>query len=298
MRGRNGCRRRRVQPRMIDRLLSSQDGVVTSTHARAAGLSADAIEWRVRSGRWRRVSRGVYVARDRPFTDAARARCAVWSTSHGVLTGTSAAFWLGITTHLPPRVEVTVPLTSSGRAVPGVVLRRRTLDAADIVEVRRLRVTGLALTVLEASAVLGQEVMDRQLQRNATVIALRRAQDRNRGRRGSPAAETLLRAAEGGARSEAERLAVRVLRAARLTGWVINHPFGPYIIDIAFPAQRVAIEIDGWAFHSDTRAFHHDRIRQNVLSASWTVLRYTWQDLTERPDAVAAEIRAFVDRVQ
>ncbi|WP_328809667.1 type IV toxin-antitoxin system AbiEi family antitoxin domain-containing protein [Rhodococcus sp. NBC_00294] len=283
---------------MIDRLLAAQDGVVTSAHARAAGLSSDALERRVRSGRWRRVSPGVYVALDRPFTDTARVRCAVWSTTSGVLTGTSAAFWLGLTTHLPPLVEVTVPLTASGRPAPGVRLRRRTLDAADIVEVRRVRVSGLALTVLEASVVLGQEVMDRQLQRHATLLGLRRAQDRNRGRHGSTKAERLLRAAESGARSEAERLVVRLLTVSGLRGWVVNHPFGGYVLDIAFPLQRLAIEIDGWAFHSDTAAFQRDRIRQNVLSASWTVLRYTWRDLTERPGDVIAEIRALVDRVQ
>ncbi|WP_308115763.1 hypothetical protein [Rhodococcus sp. BP-241] len=54
------------------------------------------------------------------------------------------------------------------------------------------------------------------------------------------------------------------------------------------------MEIDGWAFHSDSAAFHRDRIRQNVLSREWTVLRYTWRDLVERPDEVAAEVRRFV----
>jgi very-short-patch-repair endonuclease len=108
----------------------------------------------------------------------------------------------------------------------------------------------------------------------------------------------LLRAAESGARSEAERLVVRLLTVSGLRGWVLNHPFGGYVLDIAFRLQRLAIEIDGWAFHSDSAAFQRDRIRQNVLSASWTVLRYTWRDLTERPGDVIAEIRALVDRVQ
>ncbi|MGB6181195.1 MAG: type IV toxin-antitoxin system AbiEi family antitoxin domain-containing protein [Rhodococcus sp. (in: high G+C Gram-positive bacteria)] len=282
---------------MIGKLLAVQDGVITSAQARAAGLTADAVERRVRSGRWRRVTRGVYVALDRPFTDAARARCAVLSTRCGVLTGTGAAYWLGLNPVLPPMVEVTVPRTASGRAAPGVRLRRRTLDAADVVEVRRLRVTGLALTVLECAAVLGPEVMDRQLQRNANLVSLRRAQDRNRGRAGSRVSESQLRAAEGGARSEAERLVVRLLTSSGLTGWVVNHPFGKYVIDIAFPELRLAIEIDGWAFHSDATAFQRDRERQNVLSRDWTVLRYTWRDLTDRPRDVIAEIRLFTDRV-
>ena len=283
---------------MIEKVLARQDGVITAAQARDAGLTHRVIEGRVNSGAWRRIARGLYVAVDRPFTDEARARCAVWSTGSGVLSGAGAAFWLGLTTYLVPVIEVTVPRTASGRSASGVRIRRRTLDPADVVELRGIRVTRLELTVLEASTVLGQQLVDRQLQRNATLPALRRAQDRNARRHGHRVAERYLLAAEGGARSEAERLAIRLLTADGLTGWEVNHPFGGYVIDIAFPALRLAIEIDGWAFHSDSTVFHRDRRRQNVLVRHWTVLRYTWHDLTHRPDEVIAEIRRFVTRVQ
>ncbi|GEM_PF-877438 len=52
----------------------------------------------------------------------------------------------------------------------------------------------------------------------------------------------------------------------------------------------------GLPFRRD--AFQRDRSRQNVLSQSWTVLRYTWADLTERPEHVVAEIVATVDRIR
>ena len=47
---------------------------------------------------------------------------------------------------------------------------------------------------------------------------------RNKGRHGSPAARRLLQAAEDGARSEAERILIRLLRAAGITGWKCEPP--------------------------------------------------------------------------
>ena len=64
---------------MLATLLRSHDGVITLAQARSAGLSDGAVQRRVRSGRWVRYARGVYFVDDRPFTDAARIRAAVWS---------------------------------------------------------------------------------------------------------------------------------------------------------------------------------------------------------------------------
>ncbi len=62
-------------------------------------------------------------------------------------------------------------------------------------------------------------------------------------------------------------------------------------LDLAFPDVLLAIEIDGWAWHSDPERFQRDRRRQNLLVATgWTVLRFTWADLVERPDQVLATV--------
>jgi very-short-patch-repair endonuclease len=55
----------------------------------------------------------------------------------------------------------------------------------------------------------------------------------------------------------------------------------------------VAIEIDGWAFHSDQAAFQNNRARQNRLALQgWQVLRFTWLDLTQSPERVLSQVRA------
>lgn len=102
-----------------------------------------------------------------------------------------------------------------------------------------------------------------------------------------------MQAAQDGARSEAERLLVKLLRDAGFTGWKTNYPLGGYKVDVGFVDAKVAIEVDGWAFHHDPDAFQIDRKRQNAISLlGWKVLRFTWLDLTEYPQRVQAEIAA------
>ncbi len=173
--------------------------------------------------------------------------------------------------------------------------RRRDLSSRDVVERDGLRVTALPLTVVEAAVRRGggPKLMDTALQRHVELAQLWRAHLRNKGRHGSPAARRLLRAAQDGARSEAERLLVKLLRDAGFTGWKTNHPVGGYKVDVAFLPAKVAIEVDGWAFHTDSEVFQIDRNRQNVIALlGWKVLRFTWLDLTAYPRRVIAEISA------
>jgi len=158
-----------------------------------------------------------------------------------------------------------------------------------------LWVTDKPLTALEtASAVAdGSVFLDRALQRHVSFTRVYRAYCRNLGAHGFARAGELLVAAADRADSAAERRAVAILRAAGITGWVLGHPFDNYVIDIAFPEAKLAIEIDGWAWHMDVDRFRRDRHKGNALvRARWDLLRFTWHDLTNRPDYVVAEIRA------
>ena len=57
-------------------------------------------------------------------------------------------------------------------------------------------------------------------------------------------------------------------------------------------AAKVIVEIDGWAAHSDRVAFQRDRTRHSRLVAEgFVVLRFTWDDLTERPAYVLSTLR-------
>jgi very-short-patch-repair endonuclease len=285
---------------VLEDYLRVHDGVITLAQCRKVGLSKHAVNRRVRNGHWRRCSAGVYFADDRPFTDAARIRVSVWSYGcNAAASGLAAAWWHGLTRFAPAIVEVTVPRDSNGRPHLGSRVRRRNLTPTDIVELNGLRVTALPLTVVEAAVRRGggAKLMDVALQRNIDMRELWRAHLRNKGRYGSPAARRLLQAASNGAHSEAERLLVKLLRDAGIRGWKTNYPVGRYKVDVGFHLEKVAIEVDGWAFHSDGEAFQVDRERQNAISLlGWQVLRFTWLDLTEYPERVLAIIRTAIRR--
>jgi very-short-patch-repair endonuclease len=242
----------------------------------------------------------VFFADDRPYTSAARIRAAVWSHGNAaVASGLAAAWWLDLIKDAPSIVEVTVPRNSHSRSSRGTQLRRRDLSERDVMEHRRLRLTGPALTVIEASVAPGggADIMDSALQRGMSLADLQRAGERNKGGHGSVAIRRLLAAAASGARSEAERLLVQLFESAGITGWYSNCPVGGYVVDFAFPVPMVAIEVDGWAFHTDPEAFQRDRERQNKLALmGWQVLRFTWLDLVQHSDRVLAQVVAAISR--
>jgi len=280
-----------------DAILRRQHGVISLRQAIATGLTPRGVHHRVAAGRWRRLYPRVFHRADQELSDTARVWAAALSAMpRAAVTGLAAAWWHGLVDECPEEVEVTVARGRQPAGRPGVRVRRRDLADADLVLSRFLWVSDVPLTVLEAAVELGTEgpaFLDRMLQRRVRLEALSRAHRRNLGRYGSAAAAGLLRAAADGAASEAERQLVRLLRGAGLTGWQLGYAVSGYVLDLAFPAARVAVEVDGWAWHSGVAEFRADRRRQNALVlGGWTVLRFTWDDLVHHPNAVLTQIHA------
>jgi hypothetical protein len=62
--------------------------------------------------------------------------------------------------------------------------------------------------------------------------------------------------------------------------------------DAAYPANQLAIEWDSLRWHLQPSAFDSDRARdREAIVNGWRVLRFTWIDVTERPDEVVATVR-------
>jgi very-short-patch-repair endonuclease len=58
----------------------------------------------------------------------------------------------------------------------------------------------------------------------------------------------------------------------------------------------LVIELDGYAWHGDRRAFEEDRARDNALQAlGWRVVRITWAKLRFDPDGVEALLRTYLN---
>jgi len=69
-----------------------------------------------------------------------------------------------------------------------------------------------------------------------------------------------------------------------------------YRIDYAFPAQKVAIEFDGYRNHGfSLDGFRQGLRRQNALVMNgWRVLRYSILDLRDRKEEILAEIDSIL----
>jgi len=62
-------------------------------------------------------------------------------------------------------------------------------------------------------------------------------------------------------------------------------------VDLAYPEQEILIEGDSLRWHGTPESFQMDRTRDNLATlAGWISLRYTWEDITRRPEKVVAEV--------
>jgi len=288
----------------IAELLARQDGVLARRQAVGNGMTVGQIRARLASGRWVIVHPGVYRSTDHRVSTASTVRAAgLWAGDHSLLSGLAAAWWWGLTDVEPPTVDLVTSPRRHLRARPGTRIIRRGVASTDRAWLKAAPVTGLALSALTGAVALGADgsaLLDRALQTRVSLSDLRLAHYRNLGMHGSASAGKLLRAAADGSAAASERRFIALLKEAGVRGWRVNYAWNPAndrtTVDIAFVTERLAIEIDGWAWHHSPDRFQRDRAKQNQLvGAGWTVLRFTWFDLINRPDDVIRQVRAALD---
>jgi len=69
------------------------------------------------------------------------------------------------------------------------------------------------------------------------------------------------------------------------------------MVDAFWAEQGVIVELDGHAAHATPAAIERDRRRElRLRAAGYLVFRYTWQQITEQPELVAADLRAALAR--
>ncbi len=187
----------------------------------------------------------------------------------------------------------------------GVRLLYETPDPRDVFLYQGLPATNLGASVVDCLRLLPEQqavtLVDRALQQGWLSLdeLISRAQARV-GRPGAPRLVRLVRLVSGGERAASERLLTRLLRKADIVGWRVNVEVrdGEGLIgiaDVLFQGRLLILEVDGWAFHVTPARFQRDRERQNrLVGAGWTVLRFTWRDLTERPEYVVASVRRML----
>ncbi|MGZ4744236.1 MAG: hypothetical protein ACXVYS_13600 [Oryzihumus sp.] len=198
----------------------------------------------------------------------------------------------------PGAVHLTVPRGRNQRDKD--VVLHRTSDRLDL----RAGVTDVLETVLdcartmpfaEALVVADSALRDRRI----TSEELRRAADQLTGR-GARMARRVAQWASAQSGSAMETLVRAAMIEGRVTGWVEQHLIEAggvrHRTDFAFPARRVVVEAEGYAFHAPVAAFTNDCARYNrLVAAGWTVVRVTWRDL-EDPERLCTLLRTVLRR--
>lgn len=295
---------RRGADRWVPPDAAAQFGVFTLRQASAAGMTRAELRTRVRNGSWLHVAGAGYVAAGHPI--------GAWERAHaGWLTWPDAVVCLRSAGVLHRFPLVDDGLAHVSRASPrhhraGLRVHELTLARDDVRTLGRVTVTTPARTAIdllgllpatEAAALVGWVVSRRSVTADAVVAWL----DAHPGARGNRQRRALLPLLASRAGSEAELLLQQLLRAAGIEGWVagaslLEHVGVAASVDVYFPRVRLVIEVDGRAAHA--ARFQSDRMRQNALvNAGCTVLRFTWQDLVERPHDVVAQVRLALDRL-
>lgn len=280
-----------------------QAGVISRAQAANAGVTDRQVQRLVRSGRWTRLLPGVYVS--------AAASLSWWTWAHAALlaAGPGAVLVGDTATALRDLTPKTLPITV---AIPtGRQCRWRSTSRSSTIRVVRLdvaareclTVNGLRTTSRLRTAVdvahLMQPVLDRMLvldqvdldQLTEAVSASRRS--------GSKQARRLMASANDRTAAESERRARRLFRGAGITGWQSNHPVevrGRTIkVDLALPGLKIAVEVKGWQFHSNSdRGMSDDRRITDLGIAGWIVIPVGWLELVTDPAGVVARVRAAI----
>jgi hypothetical protein len=280
-------------------LAGKQHGYVTRRQLLPLGVSADAIDYRIKIGRLIPVYAGVYAVGHLPALVQDRAFAAVLAFGPGaVLSHDSAACVWGVYRRWTTPFHVTAP---GARRRPGIQGHRGRLGRRDTTRQLGLPVRSPARTLMDIAPALA----DRSLTR--AVNDLRRSNYLFLG----DLAELVLRCsrATGAARlrpfiitptgptaSEFEDAFQAFCQRFGLPTPPVNEPLAGYTVDAFFPVERVIVELDGYDFHSDRGAFESDRERDaTMLALGIVTVRITWERLIHTPEREARRLLVILE---
>jgi very-short-patch-repair endonuclease/predicted transcriptional regulator of viral defense system len=289
--------------RRLAELADRQYGVVARRQLVVIGIRDKMVLDRVRSGRLVRLHRGVYAVGHRHLRREAHWLAAVLAAGPGaLLSHRDAAALHGL---LPPGDHRRVEVTTARRAQSTDrihIHRTSTLDAEDATSRSGIPVTAVARTLVDLAGTVSRARLRKALDEAERLgsldgAALEQALARTASRHGPGHRTTREALAELQAagttltRSELEDRFLSLVVAHDLPRPQMNATIAGMEVDAVWARHRLAVELDGWAYHRTRRAFQEDRDRANDLTqAGYVVLRFTHADITGRPHRVAARL--------
>lgn len=274
--------------RAITDLAGRQHGFVTRRQLLRLGMSHDSVDRRIATARLIRIYAGVYAVGHRPLSPVARAAGAVLACGDdAVLSHSSAASLWGFVKNWKMPFEVTTPSVRVRRAIR--THRSSALTPTDVRTQLGIRVTSPARTILDVAPDLDKKALTRMVNEALLSSHLRRsalAELLSRCPR-HPGAKRLtgfVEAPTGPTRSDLEDQFVEFTRQFGLPQPEINALVAGYEVDALFRAERLIVELDGFAFHASRAKFERDRERDaDMLALNIETVRVTSNRLTAAP---------------
>ncbi len=280
-----------------------QLGLIRRDQLPDLGVGAGPLRSLTRSGLLVPVGRQVFRHAGFAITEDSRLLAAAWTAGPGAAVSHLAAAGLwGFDGIQRGAVEVTVPAPRQPRAVPGLVHRARDLLEVDVTTKGLIPVTTPARTLLDSAPRLRPEQLEEALdglcrrgQVQIAFLAWRVDELRTSGRPGVSKLHELLRRAQRrrGEESWLESAFLRILRdfrlpLPRLQVTVVGVGEGRrYRLDGCYDDRLLVVEVDGHATHATRRQRQADAERERrLVAAGYRVVRFTYEDVTERPEHV------------
>jgi very-short-patch-repair endonuclease len=279
----------------------AQDGIVSASQIKKAGLTRGILNSRLRRGSWQRLHPGVYAVFSGEYSRRAELWAVLYAGPGAMLSHQTAAEVWKLVDAPSSMIHVTVPSTRRVRPRPGLTVHLSNRAGAALHPARNPPCARLDDTVIDLwatarslDAAVGwiTSAIGRRLTTQDNLQAALRARSRVPRRR--QLAE-LLGPDAVGIHSVLEYRYVRyVERPHGLTGAKrqvqVRRDGRTEYRDQLYVAYRTAVELDGRVAHpGDTR--WNDIRRDNAAAAMGiTTLRYGWRDVTANPCRVAAQI--------
>jgi very-short-patch-repair endonuclease len=284
--------------------------VFSHDQALAAGIIRRTIYRRLDAGRWEVILPGVYRVCGVPSTWHQSLMAATLAWGQGAAASHRAAAALrSVPSFEPGVVELIVPRKRQ-RSISGPIVHRPgNIVAADITHVGPIPVTSVTRTVIDIASIVSrdtlEEALDDALRRRLTTHdKLLARMERMRTSKGLGVLRSLLNERDPRAaapQSVFETRLLRVLKAAGIGTLKRQHEIRDRgrlvaVVDFAYPDHHLAIEADGYAWHSGKLRWEHDLRRRNALMRlGWRVVHVTWDELHDRPDAVVQAVRTMLE---
>ena len=282
----------------LGRLAQRQHGVVSRAQLHSQGVAGSAITRWLMAGRLHRIHPHVYALGHRALSLEGQLWAALLYAGGGAVLSHTTAAWIWSLVDAEPR-QIHLVARDRRRSLPGVRLhRRRLIERADC---RGFPVTTVAMTLLDLAATLSFRQLRRALAEadyRGLLDSVEVAAALGRGRPGSKA----LRRAVGIHLPElAQTLSVleerflELCEAGGLPPPEVNARVGRMRVDALWRKPRVAVELDGAAAHGGWAQASRDRERELALRRmGFQVVRYTWQQITERSAHVMVDLQRLL----